>query len=134
MPMAVFILVGLAGLALTVSRFSGQSSIAAVQEVISVQAFYAAESGAQFALNRMFYDTAAVVTRGQADSNCTTSINGQTLNFSATGLNNCSADLMCTVDTTSDSTTSFYTVTSVGACGSGDVTANRTVVVSSFIQ
>ena len=132
-PLAAFIIVIMGLLALTIARFSGQSTLALAQEAISTQAFYAAESGAQYGMNQLFYDTGTVLTRALVDGNCT-AVNGDTVNFSGAGLNNCSATISCSFTADAGNTTSFYTLASTGNCGSGSVTAQRTVQVAAQMQ
>lgn len=133
-PLAAFILVVISLLAATVMRTSSQVSLAGTQESISTQAFYAAESGAQAAMSVLFSvngDRAAV------DVNCT---NVQSQVFNVTGLSNCSAAVSCVcVDENNNACPaaglySFYTINSSATCGSADVTSNRTVQVSAFMQ
>ncbi len=134
MPVAIFIIVILAGLAITLSRFSGQSDTAVIQEAISVAAFNAAESGGQYAMNRLFYSTTTSPTRTLVDANCT-AINGTSLNFSAVGLGDCSADLTCNVSANLPTNTiSYYTVTSAGQCGVSPINAQRVVELASSLQ
>lgn len=134
MPVAIFIILILGGLAITLSRFSGQSDTAVIQEAISVAAFNAAESGGQYAMNRLFYSTTVSPTRTLVDANCT-SINGASLNFSAAGLGDCSAYLTCAVSANLPANTiSYYTVTSTGQCGSGNITANRVIELASQLM
>jgi MSHA biogenesis protein MshP len=134
MPVAIFIILILGGLAITLSRFSGQSDTAVIQEAISVAAFNAAESGGQYAMNRLFYSAAASPTRTLVDANCT-AINGVSLNFSAVGLGDCSANLTCSVSANLPTNTiSYYTVTSAGQCGSGSISANRVIELASQLM
>ncbi|BFM16964.1 hypothetical protein R50073_31470 [Maricurvus nonylphenolicus] len=134
MPVAIFIMVILGGVAITLTRFTSQAGNATVQEAISVASFYAAESGAQYAMNRLFYSTTAVPTRTIVDANCGV-INGSSISFSAAGLNNCSADITCGI--TNDlpaNTISFYSITSTGQCGDNIINANRVVEVASRLE
>ena len=135
LPVAMFVVVALGALALAVSRFSGQSSLSAAQEGISLQAFYAAESGGQYAMNRIFYVASGgtPITRAAATTNCA-SINGNVQNFSGSGLANCSATIACASNVDVGSSTTFFTVTSNGQCGSGATSAARSIQVASFIR
>ena len=129
-PLAAIILVGIAVLALAISRISGHSHITATQEGLSVQAFFAAESGAQFGMNQLFYN---VSDRATADGNCA-AVSGASINFSVAGLTTCRAALACVRSIDAGDTTSFYLVTSAARCGSGDVLAERTIQISAFMQ
>lgn len=134
MPVAVFILVAMGLFAVTISRNSTQTGIATVQEGISTQAFFAAESGAQAAMSAVFY-SAAGPTRSTADAACTAlNVSAEPeISFSVDGLNNCSATLSCTRTTDPGDTRSFYRIQSVGACGGGEVRSSRSIEVASFI-
>jgi len=129
-PLALFIVVGLAALAVAIAYMSAQGSGSSVREAISAQTFYAAESGAQYAMNKIFYPSAQ---RAAADANCA-AVNGQTLNFNAPGLRSCSAVLSCSRSVNASDTISFYTVYSAATCGSGDLGAERTIEVAAYIQ
>jgi len=135
LPVVMFIIVAMGVLALSVSRFSGQSALSGAQEGVSLQAFYAAESGGQYAMNQIFYVASGgtPVTRTQATTNCS-NLNGDVLNFSGAGLANCSATLACASNADAGSSTTFFTVTSNGQCGSGATSASRSIQVASFIR
>ena len=129
-PLALFILVGMLALALAASRLTGQSSTSATLELMSTHAFYAAESGGQYGMHVLFFN---VPDQAAADGKCNTL--ATTLNFagsSAAGLQSCQADVSCVV--TSTSGTSFYTVTSAGSCGTGEMSAQRTIEISAFME
>lgn len=147
-PLAAFLVVAMSILAATIVRTSSQATIASAQELISTQTFYAAESGAQAAMSRLFV---ANSNRTSVDNICA-GINN-TIDFEAQavpGLGNCSAAVTCDCRYQNNSACdasvadnyngvnglfySFYTVTSVGRCGSASVTSNRTVQVSAFNQ
>jgi MSHA biogenesis protein MshP len=129
-PLALFILVGLLALALAVSRLTGQSGTSATLEPLSTQAFYAAESGGQYAMRHLFFDAND---RAVVDAKC----DGwsETVDFSAgsaPGMQTCRAEVQCSLTSTAD--TSFYTITSTGRCGSGSLSAQRTIQISAFMQ
>ncbi len=128
-PVAAMIVVGIGVLALAMSRIASQSSQASVIEGISAQAFYAAESGAQYGMSVLMFN---VTNRATADTNCGT-VNGSTLNYTVTGLQACSAQITCTVSTVVGNPQSFYTIRSEASCGSGDIQAERIVQVSSYM-
>ncbi len=134
MPVAIFIILILGGLAITLSRFSGQSDTAVIQEAISVAAFNAAESGGQYAMNRLFYSTSTPPSRTSVNVNCAV-INGASLSFSVAGLGGCSADLTCSVSANLPANTiSYYSVTSTGECGTSPINAQRVVELASSLQ
>lgn len=128
-PLAAIIVVGLAVLALSISRISSQTGTAAIQEGVSVQAFYAAESGAQIAMNQLFFNAAD---RGDVDNNCANL--PANINYTVPGLDTCSATLECSRNIDTGDTTSFYVITSAASCGSGNLVAERIIQVSAYMQ
>lgn len=130
MPLAAVLIVGVAMLALAISHMASHSSNSSVQEGLSLQVFYAAESGAQYGMNQLMFD---VNSRTTADANCT-ALSGYTLNFTAVGLALCSATITCSTANDAGNTTSFYSLTSSANCGAGDLFAQRTISVSAFFQ
>ena len=131
MPLAAFILVVMGLMAVALSRNTTQTGIATTQEAITLQAFYAAESGAQLGMNRLFYNTGATLTQAIVDSACDSLNISQNLSAAA-NFGNCSHSVTCSRSATG--ITHFYTVTSVGQCGSGEITSTRTVEVSAFME
>lgn len=131
LPLAVFLLVVMGALGLTLNRYTSQSAAGIAQEAVSLSAFYAAESGGQYALNQIFYSLTAAPLRALTDANCT-ALSGQTLVLSATGLQGCRVSLSCQVSINLPlDTASFYTISSSAECGSGQYTATRTIELSS---
>lgn len=147
-PLAAFIMAALSILAVSIMRTSSQVSLASAQELISTQAFYTAESGAQSAMNLLF---SANGDRIAVDGNCIGM--DYTLDFDALnidGLGACQTRVTCgcryednnlcniatagNYDGSNGLVYSFYTVTSAATCGSASVTSNRTVQVSAFTQ
>jgi MSHA biogenesis protein MshP len=133
MPLAIFILVAMGFFAITISRVTGQTAIATTQEAVSVASFYAAESGAQYAMNQLFYDAGSAISRASVDANCI-AVNGDVLAFTVPGLNGCSASIACTRNTDAANTTSYYLVQSQAGCGSASVTAQRSVEISATMK
>ncbi len=147
-PLALFILIVMSLFALVLSRNTIQTSTSATLEMISTQAFYAAESGGQRGMQNLFFPDAS--SRQVVDTRCA-ALNGNYA-FTVTGLNNCSAVVTCTClypDNTACapataanySTTaaankliSFYRVSSVGTCGSGTLRSVRTIEAGSFLE
>ncbi len=128
-PVAAIIVVGIAVLATSITRITSQSSQASITEGIALQAFYAAESGAYYGMNQLMFNVTA---RAVSDTNCVT-LNGSVINFTANGLQSCSATVTCVADTVGGDPRSFYTIRSSATCGSGDIFAERIVEVSSFL-
>lgn len=148
LPLALFIIVVMGVLALTISRMATQSQTAVVQEFISLQSFYAAESGAQRGMKALFFD---VNGRQAADAACL----DMNLNpdFSGIqGLSACSVAVSCTCLYQNESNCipenaanysplapadvlkSFYTVTSEGTCGEREYRAERSIQVGAFLE
>lgn len=121
LPVALFVVVIMGFAALALWRTTAQTSIASTQEVISVQAFYAAESGVQSGLNELFYPNAQ--SRPAVDNRCDNL--SQSLDFSGTdGLNLCSVEVGCELVESG-----LYRLTADGECGSGPTRAERTLEV-----
>ncbi len=126
MPLAVFIVVGLAFLALAISRISSQATESSFLEGVSIQAFYAAESGAQFGMNQLLFD---VTTRAAATTNCTALSGGTTITFNLVpGLEVCSTNVSCPLS----SEPGYFVIRSDANCGSGAVYAERSIEASAF--
>jgi MSHA biogenesis protein MshP len=146
LPLALFILVVMAALAVTISRTSTQTQTSSIQEFTNIQSIYAAESGAQRGMQALFLNTA---TRQATDTACANMAINQ--NFAGVGglqicavqvncvcryrdNTNCNAATAANYATTAavGVTVSFYTLTSVGACGAQQFRATRTVQVGSY--
>ncbi|WP_144392394.1 hypothetical protein [Pleionea sediminis] len=110
---ALFIIVVLGLLAAALFRMTQTANLAVAQEVLTIRAFFAAESGAQASAMSLF------------PIGGTGSCNNQTINFSINGLTGCRAIITCT-NFIADGET-FYRITSEGQCGSGELQASRTV-------
>lgn len=126
-PLAAIIVLGLAVLALALSKLTTQSASSAVNEALSVQAFYAAESGAHYGLNQIFFPDPE---RSLVDANCNAL--STTVGFFVPGLSNCEAVINCNLSFDSTNTTSYYNVTSAAQCGGGEFVTQRIVSVSAF--
>jgi MSHA biogenesis protein MshP len=129
-PLALFILVVMGVLALTISRTSIQTHTSAIQEFTNIQAFYAAESGAQRGMQQLFFN--ANSKRLDVDGRC--SGWNQTFNFTSDGLRACRAQVNCAFVPDAANIRSFYTITSVGSCGADQYRAERTIQVGSFME
>lgn len=126
MPLALFIVVGLGALAIAISRMGAGSFSSAVQETLSVQAFYAAESGAQYGMNQLLFDAAD---KTAVDARCA-SVNGATLNFAVAGLRDCNVAITCAAQSNAGESAGIYRLTSLATCGGGDLLAQRRVVTA----
>lgn len=131
MPLAIFIVVVMSLFAAALWRTTVQTSLSGAQEMVTVQAFYAAESGAQNGMQALFFPDAS--SRLAINARCD-ALNLTPAFAGIAGLNNCSAQVSCTCVECNSGTTSFYTITSVGSCGSGLMSAVRTVKVGSFMD
>lgn len=125
-PLSLVIILGVGALATAVSKLTQRSDVSALQEGLSLQAFYAAESGAQFALNQIFF---SANNRSATDANCV-SLSGDTLSFSAAAMSHCSAVLNCSISFDQANTVSFYRIVSTGSCGLGQIQGQRSIAVA----
>ena len=150
LPLAIFIVVVMGVFALVLSRNTIQATTSSVQEAISTQTFYAAESGAQRGMQVLFLDKTQALTRQAVDGRCA-ALNA-TYTYTVPGLNNCSAVVACTcryqnaaacapataanytAAAPANNLTSFYNITSTATCGSGILRAERTIETGSFLK
>lgn len=119
LPATVFLIVIVALIVLALGDLNTKSNIGFGQDFYSIRAFYAAESGAQIALNRVFVG-------GQACNNSLTDIDFDTVADNE-GLESCQVDLSCqqvTVDVID-----YLTFTSTAICGIGLERASRSIQV-----
>lgn len=146
-PLALFIVVVMGFLALVITRTSTQTNTASTQELLSVQAFYAAESGTQKGMQILFFPDASV--RQNVDTLCLAM--SQNYNFPGIiGLKHCQAQVSCTcrynngaacapataanyAETTSVPG-SFYRITSIASCGQANYRAERTIQAGAFLE
>jgi len=130
-PLALILLVGIAFLAIAISRLSSQSGTQATVEGLSAQAFYAAESGAQYGMANLFENVTA---RAQTDTNCALMAGGVTITYTIPGLAICTAVVSCRSDTDTGNTISFYYINSLGECGGGQLLGQREIEVSAYMK
>ncbi len=119
LPASLFIIIILSLIVLAMSDLNEQSALAFGQDYHSMRAFYAAESGAQVAMNRIFVGAAAC-------SDPMTPIDFDS-GGSNPGFDNCTASISCS-SVLVDGTT-YYTITSTGTCGAGFEQAQRSIQV-----
>ncbi len=112
---AIFLIVVVALLALAVASLVRTSSAAYSQDVLSVQAFAAAESGAALGLNRVFAP--------YGSGSCS----DRTFEFSEPGLNGCSAEVRCQQTVIDD--LPHYDLVSLGRCIAGGGSAEREILL-----
>ena len=133
-PLALVIIIGLAALAIGIAQLTSQSGSSAFREGISVQSFYAADSGVQYAMNRLFYpDPPAELSRATADQACV-DLNSVTITYSVIGLDNCSATLSCVRTEDATAQISFYAVNSAAQCGDAAFSSERTIRASAYLE
>ena len=121
---ALLVIFAAAGVGLLTQQTN--SRIAALKHGLTFAAKNAADSGAGYALNQLFYPDKA---RSEADTGCA-SMPGSVA-FSTAGLQGCSATLSCTSSWTAGSVEHSYTIFSTGQCGSGTaIVRRRTQVVA----
>ncbi len=112
---ALFVIVILGLLAAALYRMTQTANVGVAQEVLSIRAFLAAESGAQTAAMEAFPLGGAGV------------CNSRTINFSSNGLVNCSVNITCSAFASAGET--YYQIESQGQCSTGDLQASRTLEV-----
>ncbi len=121
LPVALFIIVVMGFASLALWRTTSQSSIASVQEVVTVQALFAAESAVQRGLSELFYPNANA--RPPVDNRCNNM--DVAIDFSGIeGLNLCSANVQCEL-----AEPGVYNLQATGECGTGNTTAERSLDV-----
>ncbi len=129
-PTALFIIVALGALAISIARMAGSANSMALREALSAQAFFAAESGIQLGLYNLYN---GATTRAQTTANCST-LDAATRTFNATGLKACSLVFDCATTTDAGNTRSFYLVSVTANCGSGDLATSRVLNVKASMQ
>lgn len=125
LPAAIFVITLMVSISVAIQLLVSQNARQFEEEIQLTRAFYAAESGANFAMNALFppaefplYNVTAI---------CPNNVGSPRIyEFEADGLRSCSAEVSCVTDATVDGV-NYYTITSKGICG--DV--SRTVQVRS---
>lgn len=106
LPVALFIIVVMALIAVAVNNLNQSSSQSFAQNVLSTRAFYAAESGAQLRLN-------AVIAASPCSCGVSSGVN-YTFNANILGLSGCVASTQCSAFTAATDT--YCTIVSTGTC------------------
>ncbi len=119
---AIFVITLMAVIGAAIFALVDQNADSYAEEVNLARAFYAAESGAGFAMNTIFPpEDYPAYTATTPRCNITT-----TYNFVSDGLNQCSAEVSCTSIVNASST--YATIQSKGMCGDVERTVQiRTV-------
>jgi len=108
LPAAIFIISVMALIAVAINLLVRQNDENFEEEVNLSRAFYAAESGAGFIMNRTFPQEEYSTYPG---TNCA----ARTYTFDVPGLVQCTATVTCS--TKSDSGKDYHTIDSTGSCG-----------------
>ena len=112
LPAAIFVITLMAGIAVAINLLVEQNAESFTEDLNFTRAFYAAESGAGFAMNTIFppeeYPTYAT-TAECAD------VVPSVYNFIVDGINQCSASVTC--EWIMISGTNYATIESTGTCG-----------------
>ncbi|MFT6092728.1 MAG: MSHA biogenesis protein MshP [Pseudohongiellaceae bacterium] len=125
LPAAIFIITVMALIAAAVNQLVSQNAQTYVEEVNLTRAFFAAESGAGFAMNTIFppEDYASGYPNTQLQK-CPAE--ATVYNFVVAGLNQCTASVSCTL--VENGTSNYATIESTGTCSSVERTVQiRTV-------
>ena len=122
LPAAIFIITVLAMVVASITQLEESSSVAFGENLNSVWAFYAAESGAEIALARLNPAPGSSQT-------CTENIYVDSSGLE--GLNGCSVDVDCSSVTTAAPlpVVTYYSFTSTATCGVGKDAAQRVIEV-----
>jgi MSHA biogenesis protein MshP len=118
--LVIFLLVVVAMLVVAMARLNSGNQKIVSQEILSVRALFAAESGAQSMAMNIF------PIGSPARTTCPV-IPLITFPAAATGLNGCTANLTCTTTTSGPRT--VFTVKSEGRCDGGTEQARRMITV-----
>jgi MSHA biogenesis protein MshP len=113
---ALFVITVMAVLAALIFQLVRNNAETTQEEILLIRSFYAAETGVQFGLNRVFPPNGAATT-------CATTTTYPQYAFSEGGLEACTADVTCAPLVVNTAT--YYTITSKGTCGA----VSRTVQV-----
>ena len=140
LPLALFIMLVVATMAVMLTKKLAQTSDSYIIDGLSIQAFYAAETGGQLAMHELFF---ADTQRLSVDGRCVAMSISQTL--SGVGLNNCTITVSCNCvyeDNTSCDITdadnysgaagvinSFYTINSRSQCGVGNTISQHHIEI-----
>jgi len=115
LPAAIFVITLMAAIAVSINYLVSQNAETFEEENRLTRAFYAAESGAGFAMNALFppdefpnYDTNAICPENAGSP--------REYDFEADGLSGCSVSVSCVTDATVDGL-DYFTITSTGTCG-----------------
>lgn len=120
LPLAIFVITVLSLLVSFMAQIQQGASEQLSLQIQSQRAFFAAESGAQAALNRLLPPD------GSPGRSCATSP-FHSVTLTAQGLAGCSVQVSCRLDLAESR--NYYTLVSKGVCGSGLEQASRSIEV-----
>ncbi|MFT4886945.1 MAG: MSHA biogenesis protein MshP [Pseudohongiellaceae bacterium] len=126
LPAAIFIITVMALIAAAVNQLVSQNAQTYAEEVGLTRAFFAAESGAGFAMNTIFppEDYAGGYVNNTQLQKCPA--NPTIYNLVVPGLNQCTASVSCTL--VENGSSNYATIESTGTCGDVERTVQvRTV-------
>jgi MSHA biogenesis protein MshP len=123
-PAALFVITLLAILAVAINSLVSDNAETFQEEVLLTRAFYAAESGAGFAMNALFPPDEFPRYQKDVLNTAVCDAGPREYTLTAEGLNGCDVSVSCVIDATVAGV-EYYTITSVATCD--DVT--RTVQV-----
>lgn len=115
LPAAIFVITLMAGIAVAINQLVSQNAQTFEEQINLARAFYAAESGAGFAMNTVFPPEAYPSYASGAECVETPRV----YNFTVDGVNQCSASVTCGPPIVIGGS-NFATIESEGTCG--DVT------------
>jgi MSHA biogenesis protein MshP len=128
LPAAIFVIVVLSLIVLALANLEERSSEALGQDVQSSHAFWAAESGAQAALSRLFPPGSAASDCSDSYFSATPGATVHSIPAGVPGLANCTFEVTCAVQTDTAGN-NYFSLQSTGVCGSGIDRAQRSVAV-----
>lgn len=119
---AIFAITVLALLAVFLMRITWSQQDITTREVLSTRAWFAANSGSEWAMTRLF--PLATDPANSSSATCSTST---TLTFTGDGLTGCSAHVTCNDNSfnADGKTVGFYLIESKGQCGNGQFSVSR---------
>jgi MSHA biogenesis protein MshP len=129
-PLALFIVVGAATLAVSMSQMAAGSRSSAVLTAFSTQALYSADAGVQMAMHQLYYGNDD---QSSVDAACV-SVNGSSFNLSGQGIAGCSVSVTCDVTLSNSGDVSLYSVVSQSECGSGDYEVGRRIRAEAYMN
>ncbi|WP_260681491.1 type II secretory pathway protein [Aliiglaciecola sp. M165] len=130
---ALFVIIIMALLGLTMVRLLSASADAVIHEVYGVRALQAAQSSLERQIQLAFPLTQDLNNEGQG--NCVNGATSTKLFVNVPGLENCLTVASCSpTDGFAGETVTHYSFESTATCGAGKVIASRTVAVDAIVE